>query len=838
MANVQGTIKNASGTVQDKVLYTAYYEKVTSGGTDGPGDGSRASQFCHVVYSSDVGNFSMSVNSDNFIGAGATIANGDKVTLIFWRDASDEHGITSNTTYGSGTYPSDPSYQSHTDASGGSHPLGFKHDNGNSSVSNYEQADEILEVTYTMTGNGWTVSGEDLQLVSASTRLPTANFTGSTNVGSPTSINTNANYIIQNSSSDNQNDVRYSLDGQRIFEQSCGAFEAGHANFGGGTQTADGSDRDAVVYTYTIGTTYGSDIFAKDVDADADANTASTSTYWGPLLDENTKITPSNIDTYEIRLTVKDDAEVPNTDSVTKYFKTQWRDVSVSASSKMYKSYANFIGDTGSWHSSTGNTVDGVIRLTPNITQSDNELGIMVNPRILNADITLDGSSAFPINAVGIGTGVTAPSFITFKTQGDGGTNPATEIRHIYEITASSANQITIDTKGSTESYAVNDLCFVSRNPASGTDAEFSWEVRVSNGLWNVLGTSNALVTGAGLQAGTTITYNGIGENVTKGWQLHIVDGSQAGYYPIESVTHDNQIVLAGAGLGSIVPIGTTYKLTCNNNNVYYEIADNDDLDFRHTVNYTRGWATASGYIYSENTSASTITTTVANIDPESDFDYVTDAGNATKYLFDGGKSYGTQTTWEQDTTFASYAGTLNAGLLVITDTAIDTSTLRDNHAWLVLLDANDKQKGVYKITDIARETPDNTIITIDCGSDNTTTISVGDKFRTTNTYEIESGGAINDIQSYAWELRISDEVTEPTGTTLANWTDSSHYETQLSTGSGELWNYTFDESKAGAFCAVKLRVTDQEGDTHEKISTFIVTVSTAALGTTILEWE
>jgi hypothetical protein len=85
MATAQGIIREGGSPVS-KCFYTAYY-KSNNGGSEGPGAGQRASQWMRVTTITEgTGLYSVALSSDNFLGAAATVSNGDQLLVIAWRD--------------------------------------------------------------------------------------------------------------------------------------------------------------------------------------------------------------------------------------------------------------------------------------------------------------------------------------------------------------------------------------------------------------------------------------------------------------------------------------------------------------------------------------------------------------------------------------------------------------------------------------------------------------------------------------------------------------------------------------------------------------------------------
>jgi hypothetical protein len=249
MATAQGIIRY-SGSPVEKVYYTAYY-KSNNGGSAGPGAGQRASQWMSGVYLTESsGLYSVALSSDNFLGAAATVSNGDQLIIIAWRTSSVTPAEAGGHFY---------SGQSRTTGQGGAHDIGFKYDSGDAGTANYGDVDQMVTKVFTLTGQTWNATpggvGGDVNgdLVLGLNVGPTANFSNvSKLVGNPTLISRNVSFNIDNTSADFLTDRAYTFDSQIILQQSSAAH-----NPTGGTQIADGSAVDGSRYTFSAGLTYG-----------------------------------------------------------------------------------------------------------------------------------------------------------------------------------------------------------------------------------------------------------------------------------------------------------------------------------------------------------------------------------------------------------------------------------------------------------------------------------------------------------------------------------------------------------------------------------------------------
>jgi hypothetical protein len=831
MASWQGIIRIA-GVPTGKVFYTGYYKNGAGNGAAGPGNGFRASQWCSGVYLTEAsGQATLALSSDNFLGAGASVNAGDQLVVMLWRQSS----FTPPESAGAFL-----SGLSRTNGLGGTHAIGFKYDNGAAATANYGDVDEFYAVTYTMTGQAWAatpggVGGDangDVTLVTNSG--PSALITGaSINQLSPTIVQRLAAVNMPNGSADTLTNRTYAFDGQTLFEQSSAAH-----NPAGGTQGADGSAVDGSVFRFYVGLTYGKSF---GVPAGGDQNNANSSTYAGPLFRDHSHAW-STVDTFRVDLTTKDDSSAPLTATGSFYYRTNWRTLSTTFAARQYCTWTQYMANptsaNASFNAANANTILDVVKVVPSITNPDNVVG-RVNSAVrggiysrFTGTVTMIGSGTLVINQTGIDDGLPASApfgHLVAITQG------GNDIRHVYNIVGKAANQVTIDCAGSTVAYSARDWWFTASEPGGGTDLRWNWEVSVSGGAWVKLGKASATLA-AGLATGNIVAVTAIGEGVVPGWLFRVIDGPARGTYPIQSVTSDNQIVLAGAGLTTPANAGDVYEIGCNNADAIWAQTENDGLDFRISGTYTNGWPSGAAHVFETAYGPFSAVGGVNNIPPQADLSSQTTPGAATTYLFDGRKSYGTQTVWEQTGTFAA-ARTLN-GLAAhtFTDASLNTANLREGHAWLAILNANDQITAVFPIVDLDRETPSTSTITINTlGA--TLVLPIGTKFKTTNAYEIEGANLDNDIQTYAWELRsVVGAQTQPT--THAEFL--SRFTRLDGAGVGTTWAYTYSDSDTGRFACVELTVTDIEGATHTTWQMFTVSVA-ASTGTSLsrrIEWD
>lgn len=832
MASAQGIVRYA-GSPLGKVFYTAYYKNNQGGSPPaGPGAGTRASQWLSGVYSTEAsGQYTVSVNSDNFCGAASVVANGDQLVVLFWRKSTVTPAEAAGNFYAG---------QSRTDGKGGTHPQGFKYDNGNAAQANYGDVDQFYAVTFTMTGQTWTatpggIGGDvngDINLVLNAG--PTAVITGASTVqASPTAVQRGVSVSMPNGSADTVTSRDYTRFSQILFQQSSAAH-----NPSGGTQTADGSVVDGSVFAFSPGLIYGQ---AFGTPAGGDSNDATSSTYAGPTFRDHSHIFP-RIDVYRVDLTTKDDNTTGLTATGAFYYRTSYRTLSAAFTSREYCSWTQFLADPSgtnvNWNAANPNTINDVVKLHANITNPDGITGRINSVARggvyskFNAGITMDGTAAMVIGQPGIDDGLPASApfgFLTIVTRN------GVDVRHSYEIVAKASGQITVDTGGSTLAYTDRDWYFLSAEPAGGTDLFFSWEVNVSGTGWVKLGKPTAAVPGT-VAAGTTISIAGIGEGVIPGWSYRVIDGAARGSYRIAAVPDDDHITLVGSGLLVAMAAGDHYEIGCTNGDAFWPQGDNTSLDFRIAGHYATGWPSSGNFTYETAFGPLTNAGSVGNLPPLAALATATEAGAATTYNFDGRKSYGTQTTWEQQSTFAS-AHTLDGGsAFVLADANLDTTTLRDGHAWLAVVNAVDQIIAVFAITDVNRETPDATEVTIDTQGV-TATYPVGTKFWTTNNYEITGGNTDNDVASYSWVLRTADSAqTQPTSSAEF----AARFPRLDGSGTGPTWAFTYSGTDNGRFACVQLTVTDPEGASNT--TWFMFTVSVAAGATVMaarrIEWD
>lgn len=818
MPAAQGIVR-ISGVVQPKTYYTAYYRNNAGNGAAGPGNGFRASQWMSGVYltESPSGQYTVSVNSDNFLGAGATVNAGDELVVLFWQKVGSPPAESGGHFYAG---------QSRTDGKGGVHDLGFKYDNGDAAVANYGQVDRFRSQTFVMSGQSWNatpggIGGDangDVDLLANAG--PSAVITGaSTNQAAPTAISRGVAQAMPNGSADTVANRLYSFNSQILFQQSSAAHRPT-----GGVQAADGTDVDGSRFTFYVGLTYGR---AHGAPTGGDTNSANESIYAGPQFRDHSHTFP-HIDLYRVDLTTKDDNDTGLTATGSFFYRTAFRAISNTFAARRYVSWTQFLADpslaNANWSSANPNTINDVVRVTPNFTNPDQTVGRINSvarggiESKLTGTVTLDGSNAFVIAQPNIDDGLPSSGpfgFLVMVTQG------GQDVRHVYEIVGKAAGQITIDTRGSTEVYTARDWYFLASEPAGGTDLHWDWEVRVSNGAWGKLGKARTAVVG-GLGTGTIINQVGIGEGVIPGWWFRVIDGAGRGAYRVQSVPSDDQIVLTGAGLSSAVAAGDSYEIGCHDSDALWAQAENDELDFRLAGTYSTGWASTGAYVHQTAYGPSTNTGSVNNLPPKAEVLTTTDASRAQTYNFDGRLSIGTQTTFEQSTAFASPHVLDGTAACVITDTALDTGTLRDGHAWLLVTDVTGIVQAIFPIVDIDRETPNADVITIDTRG-STASYPAGTKFKTTNVYEIEGSNLDNDVVSYSWELR-SAATAQLQPTSNAEFT--TRFDRADGSGTGALWSFTYPEDDDGRFACVRLTVTDAEGATSTTWIMFSVTVS------------
>jgi hypothetical protein len=832
MATAQGIIREGGSPVS-KCFYTAYY-KSNNGGSEGPGAGQRASQWMRVTTITEgTGLYSVALSSDNFLGAAATVSNGDQLLVIAWRDSS----FTPPENPGEIFYNQDGS-----NGQGGDHALGFKYDNGDAAVANYHDMDQMVTKLFTLSGQTWNATpggvggDEDGDLVLGTNVGPTAALNGlSTDQNNPTLVTRDQAVALTNTSADYQTGQLYAWNGQIVLQQSSAAHRPD-----GGTQTDDGSDVDGTVYTFATGEIYGNDF---GTPSGGDVSGPTYVEYEGPSFPSHSHAFPA-IDRYAIQLTVKDDNSVPLSANETYYVQTQWKNVSLGFGPRQYVTWDQFVVDptdaNANWSAANPNTINDVVKVTASNSNPDGIVGRVDAPARggvytqLGSIIALDGSAAYDIQLPSISDNLPASApfgFLHLVTQGGG------DIRHIYEITAvdTGTDTITIDTAGSTESYATRDWYFIASEPGGGTDLTFNWEYQ-EDGSWQTLGIAPQTLS-AGLSTGTVVTLPGIAQDVIPGWWFRVIDGPARGYYRIASVNNDNEFVLTGAGLTAAPQAGDTVEVTCRDNTAFWPQRMRGNLDFRISGTYTRGWPSSGNYTYETPIGPVTNGGNVSNIDPESLVDTTPTPGVSTTYVFDGRRSYGTQTTWDQDTVFAGAHTLDGSASFTLSDANIDTTNLRDGHAWIALTNADGHIIEVFSIIDLDRETPDTSVITIDTHG-STTAISAGDRFRTTNNYEIEGPNDDNDISSYEWRLRSSDSA-QVLPTSPAEF--ESRFDRDDGAGSGETWNFTYAEVDDGRYACIELKTTDPAGGVHYEWQMFDIVVTPVVgggAGRRRLEWD
>ena len=843
MASVQGII-DFGGTDLASVYYTAYYNS-NNGGGSGQGSGQRQSQWMRNVKTTEegagLGQYTVSLSSDIFLGANATVANGDEVTIIAWRDSN-------------GTIPNAGASfagQNGSNGTGGSHSLGFKYDNGNNTIANYADIDQAIVKTFTMTSNSWTATHNgtggdvdgDLTLILTNTQSPTATINGgSTNLNTPVNVNLKTNLTFNNNSADDTTPLAYMVDGQIIFGQSCAANCPTN-----GTQTSDGSSRAGSTFSYFDGSSYSqdkgtvlSDVNGVNNPSAFDNSNSDTTAYEGPDF-ENTTHEFTHIDIYKVNLEVQDDTDTTGSiDQKDYFYRTQYRDSSVAITTREFQPWSSFITNATSNDFITGfgtgnsNTINDVCKVSANITSLDNNDYLNGASEVLvSTGFTLDGSASFALNLTAVGTDINlvAPfGFVTFLTQ------TGNDVRHCYEIIGrTDDNNITIDCNGSTQAYTTKDWFITGLEPCGGSAVRYSWEI--NTGSWTSANkTNNVFASGI---TGTGINITNIGNDVIPGSMLIIKDGPAKGNYQIITVTNDDNIILAGSGITSTTQAGDTYCVGFDNSDLFIAQEDNDIQNIRCKIQYTRGWGDVANpwdHTLIEDKTA-TQNGSINNIPPEAIYSVSTSSGSATTYNFDGRKSYGTASTIIQDSTFAGTHTLDGDNSTTIIDANIDTSNLRDGHSWLILLNADDHIIKVYPIDDI--DHTDNTSITINDNGDSIT-INIGDKFRTTNAFEIE-GTNPKEISNISWDLRMDSIAVSAPVTPINDTQFNNRFDTELSlNNSGEQWAYTFADTDTGKFACVKQTVTDPEGASDVLYTVFEISVAGASgvAGFRRIEWE
>lgn len=830
MATVQGILRYAGSPV-GRCWYTAYY-KSNNGGSPGPGNGQRASQWMRGVYiTEDSGLFSVALSSDNFLGAGATVSNGDQVVVLCWRKSSYTPPEAGGSFF---------SGQSGTDGKGGTHDVGFKYDSGDNAVANYGEVDQFVAKVFTMTGQAWNATpggtGGDANgdLVLNLNAGPTAVISGaSTSIGAPTAAQRGVSVAFSNGSLDNVTGRDYVFNSQILFQQSSAAH-----NPSGGVQTADGSGTDGSKYEFFVGELYGQPF---GTPAGGDANGADFSSYAGPTFRDHAHVFP-HVDIYKVTLTTKDDNAVPLTATNDYFYRINYRTLSISILGRDYCSWDQFVLNptdaNPNWNAANPSTINDVCRVRASVTNPDATVGRINSVARggifskLTGSITLDGTGAMVVSQPDIDDGLPASAPYGFLVMQ---THNGADVRHVYEITAKAAGQVTIDTAGSTLTYTARDWWFIATEPAGGTDLHYNWEVNEAGAGWTRVGRNPAALASP-LPLGTAVSIVGIGEGTVPGWSLRFIDGPARGRYRIQTVTNDNQIVLAGAGLTVAPNAGDTFEIGCYDDTVFWPHRDNESLNFRVTGNHSTGWATSLGYVHNTVVGPVTQNGSVSNLPPVADLARATVPGAATTYEFDGRKSLGTATTWAQQSTFAAPHTLNGASMFAFSDANIDTTALRDGHAWLLILDATEVVVAVFPIVDVDRESPNATTITIDTLGV-TSTYAAGTTFRTTNAYEIEGSNLDNDIASYTWELRSAAAAqTQPT--THAEFV--ARFDRADGTGSGDQWSYTYAQADDGRFACIELTVTDPKGAAHTTWVMFDVAVSLSGAGGVArrIEWE
>jgi hypothetical protein len=807
MATAQGIVK-FSGVPIARCFYTAYY-KSNNGGSAGPGAGQRSSQWASGVFlTEDSGLYSISCSADFFLGAAATVANGDQIVIIFWRLS------TALPSQAGGSFFSG---QSRTDGSGGTHARGFKSNNG--AAVNYAASDFVRSVTFTMTGNAWNatpgaVGGNadgniDLLLNGA----PVAALSGaSTDQANPTAITRGVAAAFTNVSSDDVANKLFTFNGQILLE----AMSAAH-NPGDGT-SVEGSRYDfyqGLVHGRSFGTPAG-----------GDANGTSFSTYAGPLFKSHSHTFPA-IDVYRVTLTVRDDSEPSVTDTKNYYFKTFYRTPTFSIGARKWCSWSQYASNpqaaNASFSASNPNTVNDVMTAALTVTDPDASAGSPAAARKMSGAVTLSGGVQ-TINQTGIGIGAMVGSFFCLLTQN--GANA----RKSFKVSACSADSVTIDATGDTSTLSTRDWYTYAAEPTAGTATAWDWEIDTGTGYSRI--GMPAVAAFPSNVVGLTVHIPGIGQNVLPGWNLSIIDGAGRGTVRITAVNNDDEIVVATAISASA---GDHYEIGCRNalSAVYAQDALGT-LNLRVTGTYSNGW------VFSTAVTAAIQTGSVNNIPPQAVVSKDSTAGSSTTYNFDGRKSYGTQTAWVQDSAFLLSHQLDGLATFDITDPMINTSGLRDGHAWITLLDSFGVITHVFKIVDVDRESPAPTVATI-ATNGSVLRIEAGTRFRTTNVYEIDGSDSDNNIAGYAWDLRSADPAETMPALPTSHADFAARFSRVDGSGAGSQWAYTYSQTDVDRWACVELTVTDAHGATNVTWQLFKVSITQQP--TTVdrprrIEWE
>lgn len=748
--------------------------------------------------------YTLALSSDNALGVAATVSASDQLLILFWKKTADGALGTPGA-----FFPG----QARTSGLGGTHPRGFKTGNGNSSTPGFASCDLFCSVLFTLTGQDWNatpggggtgINGDVTLLQNAA---PTAAFNNvSTNQAAPTQITRGVAASLGNASADVTTNRLYSYNGQACFEATSAAHDPG-----------DLTPTDGSRFEFSNGLAYG---FPFGTVLPGDMGGVSYATYTGPSFRDHTHTFP-NIDLYRVVFTVRDDSEPSLTATVNGYLRTVYRSPTLALLARQWMSWDNYklapAATNPGFSASNANTINDVARVGVTLSEPDSFIGKNAAMR-LGAPVTISGSSV-TLSKAGIGAGLpsSAPyGFVTFVTQA------SQLIRHTYRLMGATANSITIDPAGANQTYGANDWLFTAAEPAGGTDARWTWEVQEGSGAWQQLGSTG---TGA-LANGVTVSKVGIGERALPGWSFAVLDGPSRGTYAVVSVPHDNAIVL---DTSISLAADDAWTLGCDNGPALWPQRLNQALNFRATLSYTNGWT--------DQLATTTQSGSVNNLAPDAQVDRTVITGAAATYQFNAGRSTGTITVWFGAGAFVNPITLDGTSACTFSDPAIDTTQLRDGHAWLGITQPTGELLMVFAIADLDRETPDPHRITIDTQGV-AATLQAGATFKLTNAYEIEGGNQDNDVVSYAWQLR-SAAAAQTLPTTHAEFV--ARFDRADGTGAGVEWGYTYSDVDNGRFGCIELTVVDARGAATTTWAAFPIVVGLPPVGSgarTRLEWD
>lgn len=896
MTTAQGLV-HVSGVPTPGVYYTALFFRAASGLNP------QVKRWMRVVYLTDVtGTYTASPNEDNFLGADFSVQNGDQMVVLFWKKTGNVPVKAPGQIY----YGQDPAT-----GLGGTHEVGFKTGNGASAVVNYADVDLFMARQFTMTGAGWQVTVGDGDVDLSANAGPTTVITpGSTDVNAPAAVVRNAASVLTNGSYDSTvispsplTGRWYTLWGQTLFEQSSAAHNAS-----GVGQTADNSPADGAKFSYSDGLINLHWAGVVDVTGGSAVGLNGV-TFPGPSFLGHTKVWP-HIDVYPLHATSKDDAGLgligdvnpPLIDTKVYFYRTSFAPWSVTFTRK-YADYQAYITNSAylnpdaaaQFAPGNSNTIRDVVfvkaalsgndlAFTPAAKYSLQPVGTLVaiaeatRGRVIPGDpvtnqlvysrlsnpVTMNGSGSFVVLSSNIAVGIQPADlgahdtygFLNIITQTPAISGPAQRVLHSYRITGvSGTGQITIDTHGSTQAYTTRDWYFISNEPGGSNEVVFDWQVQVGGAGWVQVGSSYQVYSGAAL-LGTAIHITGVGLNAWPGAWFQVLNGQARGWYQIDTVTDDDHIVLHGVGLalsaggaeGAI-----TWKVGFPEKHMLYPQRENDALNFRATGGVTTGWPEnpAQGWNLLRDIGFLTTNGEVNNIPPEPVTTFTSAPGTAATYLFDGRKSYGTQTTWVQGSPDPAFTAPIvivgGNPLFLITDPAVINTALRnDNHAWLILDAPNGEFQYVYPIV---KRGPTSAGLYLNTVGHTTLNLPAGQTFRTTNNYEIEPAAPTdtpNDIASYAWQLRSSDGFLLPpnlipTDPGFLAWWNAARID---GSGTGPTFTRTYPVGDNGRTAVIMLTVTDEDAPVAgvtTKCVQFTVDVSgtpIAGFGLRRIEWE